>query len=70
MAINAGPYVSWGLYKASNLPLAFVRWWLDVLPIIPPTIVAGLPITAINRLTGKIMATVRMTKMKASRQRR
>jgi hypothetical protein len=51
MAVNAGPYVSWGLYKANRLALAFVRWWLDGLPIIPPVTGPGLPITVTSRLS-------------------
>jgi len=50
MAVNAGPYATWGLYKANDLPLAYVRWWLDG----PPTISvsgAGFPIVALSRLT-------------------
>jgi len=51
MAVNAGPYASWGLYKANNLPMAFVRWWLDGTMAIPPATGPGFPITAQSRLT-------------------
>jgi hypothetical protein len=49
MAVNAGPYVSWGLYKANNLPLAFVRWWIDGPPV--QQVVGGLKVVALGRLT-------------------
>jgi hypothetical protein len=51
MAVNAGPYASWGLYKANRLALAFARWWIDGLPIIPPVTGPGLPIAVTSRLT-------------------
>jgi hypothetical protein len=47
MAVNAGPYVSWGLYKANNLPLAFARWWIDG----PSTEAGAFTIIALRRLT-------------------
>jgi hypothetical protein len=51
MAVNAGPYASWGLYKANNLPLAFVRWWIDGPPVEAPIIGSGFAIVALKRLT-------------------
>jgi len=51
MAVNAGPYVSWGLYKANNLPLAFARWWIDGPPPEGPVTGVGFPIIALPRLT-------------------
>jgi hypothetical protein len=74
MAVNAGPYASWGLYKANSLPLAFVRWWLDGPPPIPPVTGPGFPITAQSRLTtisaqriNKSVAMARLTEVKATR---
>jgi len=51
MAVNAGPYVSWGLYKANNLPLAFVRWWIDGQPAEAPITGGGFTVVALRRLT-------------------
>jgi len=51
MAVNAGPYVSWGLYKANNLPLAFLRWWIDGLPAEAPVTGVGFTVVALRRLT-------------------
>jgi hypothetical protein len=51
MAVNAGPYTTWGLYKANNLPLAFVRWWIDGPPVEAPVTGGGFAIVALKRLT-------------------
>jgi len=50
MAVNAGPYATWGLYKANNLPLAFVRWWIDGTPS-QPVVGGGYRVVALKRLT-------------------
>ena len=74
MAVNAGPLVSWGLYKANNLPLAFVRWWIDGPESEAPVTGGGFTIVALKRLTRaksyvitKGVATGRVTGVRVNR---
>jgi hypothetical protein len=74
MAVNAGPYVSWGLYKAKNLPLAFARWWIDGPAAEAPVTGGGFTIVALRRLTTamahvitKGVAIGRLARVKADR---
>jgi hypothetical protein len=50
MEVNAGPYVSWGLYRASNMPVAIIRWWIDGPPAGKP-VIGALTISVLPRLT-------------------